>query len=97
MKRIEPDRDDRDDYATISTVARYFALTKRTLDRWLHNPEIAFPPPDLVVAGHRYWRKTTYENWRPAASQVEVEPTAPTTSRAPARRASDRSSARARR
>jgi hypothetical protein len=28
------------------------------------NPEIAFPAPDIVLNGRKYWRRRTVEAWR---------------------------------
>jgi hypothetical protein len=37
-----------------------------TLWRYTHHPdpEVAFPEPDVVLNGRKYWRRRTIEAWR---------------------------------
>ena len=54
-----------DDDALLQTgkVARRYGRHIRSIDRWLANPAVGFPPPDMVVNNRRYWRVSSLRQW----------------------------------
>lgn len=34
-----------------------------TIRRWIKDPHVNFPEPDLVVNGHKHWRLSTLTRW----------------------------------
>jgi MerR-like DNA binding protein len=48
-------------YYTSGRVARRYAKTVRTLDRWLDGG--LFPPPDLTIHKRRYWTAETLDRF----------------------------------
>ena len=43
-------------------VSERFGISPRTLDRWLHRPDLKFPRP-LVIAGRRYFSRNEIQVW----------------------------------
>lgn len=46
-----------------------------TLQRWVRDPEIAFPPGRMIAPNTRAWTEIEVERWlasRPAADKVEA-------------------------
>jgi hypothetical protein len=62
-------------YLTSGRVARRYAKTVRTLDRWLHSG--LFPKPDLVIHERRYWTAETLDRFdaeqKPARTRLATQ------------------------
>ena len=61
----QPIAADDDDLIAASIVKRENGgVSDMTLWRWMRNPRIQFPPPDLVLNGRRYWKRRTLRQYR---------------------------------
>lgn len=49
-------------------VAAFFGVHLRTINRWLCDPDLAFPKPAAIVHGRRYWKARDIIEWERARS-----------------------------
>jgi hypothetical protein len=57
------DLSDPDQLLGMRSVANRFDSTPRTIDRWLEDPKIGFPQPDMRIGIRRFWRLGTVIQW----------------------------------
>lgn len=50
-------------------VWQHFAISDRSLDRWLAAPNLAFPRP-IVIRRRRYWRADEISAWERSRAAV---------------------------
>jgi hypothetical protein len=50
---------------------RYGNCCKRTIDRWIDDPEMDFPKPTMIN-GRRYWRLCDLRQWERARAADRV-------------------------
>lgn len=48
-------------YWSSGMVARRYGKCVRTIDRWLVDPAVNFPNPDLVIHNRRHWTEATLD------------------------------------
>ena len=46
-------------FFTSRQVATRYSISIRTIDRWMADPKVGFPAPDLVVRSNRFWSETS--------------------------------------
>jgi hypothetical protein len=47
--------------------------TNMTLWRWEHDPVIAFPPPDAVMNGRKYWQRRTITKFQDRMQRLKAK------------------------
>ena len=52
-----------DSLRPVAFLKSYLGISHATLERWLIQPELGFPPPHLRVRGHRYWKAGAIYSW----------------------------------
>jgi hypothetical protein len=64
-----------DDDALLTTgkVAARYDRHIRSIDRWLDNPAVGFPQPDLCVNSRRFWRVSTLRRWEISQATSKAE------------------------
>jgi hypothetical protein len=68
-------------YRSSGAVAGRYARCTRTISRWLQDPDLKFPQPDLVINGKRLWSDETLDRFDEAQRERRegchrtVEPT----------------------
>jgi predicted DNA-binding transcriptional regulator AlpA len=62
------------EFCSARKVCERYGIVDRTLDRWLQRTDVAFPPPDMVVNGRRFWKEGSLQVWERsrAASKREA-------------------------
>jgi len=50
-------------YRTSGHVAARYGRCVRTLNRWLADPELNFPKPDIIINGKRLWSDETLDRF----------------------------------
>ena len=50
-------------YRSTGWVARRYGKSTRTIDRWLRDPQVRFPSPDLIINGRRHWLDETLDKF----------------------------------
>jgi hypothetical protein len=50
-------------YRSSGAVAQRYGKCVRTIDRWLQDTDLKFPPPDLVINGKRLWSDGTLDQF----------------------------------
>ncbi len=58
-------------------LAERYGRTVITLNRWLKDENLKFPPPDMIVNGHRLWRDSTVRGWEAGAKERGTKLTVP--------------------
>ena len=48
----------------IRHVVAHFKVHRRTVDRWLANPALAFPEPEGIINKRRLWDAQAVKAWR---------------------------------
>jgi hypothetical protein len=63
-----------DPFHPTRAVCQRYRIVDRTVDRWIKNPNVGFPEPDLEVNGRRYWKESTLQRFerRRATSKREA-------------------------
>lgn len=57
------------EYLPAAFVAARYAVTLRTIDRWLLDSRLAFPAP-VYLGRMRFWRLADLEAWEAARAEV---------------------------
>jgi hypothetical protein len=65
-------------YRSIGAVAARYSKHPITIDRWMKDPRIKFPPPDLVVNRVRHWLDATLDAFDAAAGKGRTDRAAKT-------------------
>jgi predicted DNA-binding transcriptional regulator AlpA len=60
-------------YLSSTRVAARYAVTVRTIDRWVADPELAFPSP-MRINSKRYWPICALEQWERARAAAHSAP-----------------------
>ena len=50
-------------FLTGPQVCARYAITDMSLWRWLHDPELGFPQPSLIVQRRRFWDENILRAW----------------------------------
>jgi hypothetical protein len=68
--RQQYDDDEIERLPTVKVAARY-GVSMRSIERWVSDPEIGFPPPTVFIRGRKYWNLDVLEQYdRQAALTV---------------------------
>lgn len=60
---------DRPDFLPARRVWERYGVTDMTIDRWVKNPDLAFPKP-VYIGRYRYWRISDLEAWERSRAKV---------------------------
>jgi hypothetical protein len=69
-----------DDDSLLSTsqvLADLGGLSRMGLWRWIRDPRVAYPPPDVVINGRNYWKVGTHKQWKAARIAASTPAAAP--------------------
>ncbi len=58
-------------------LAERYGRSVYTLNRWLKDKNLGFPPPDMVINGHRLWKASTVQAWEGGPAQRGTKLTMP--------------------
>lgn len=50
-------------YRSVGAVAARYSKHPKTIDRWLKDPAVGFPEPDLVIRKVRHWLDATLDEF----------------------------------
>ena len=53
-------------------------ITPMTLWRWMRDPRVNFPAPDMIINQPHFWRRSSFANWQQrmaAPREQEMQPT----------------------
>jgi hypothetical protein len=63
LEEDDPPSSDPDRRLPAIAVAKRYGVTVRTVDRWVEDPDVSFPPPDVIINNRRYWTLPTLRAW----------------------------------
>jgi hypothetical protein len=64
---IRPQPGDEVERLPTAAVAQRYGVSIKSIERWIANPSINFPPPSIVINGRRYWKIDVLEAYDRAA------------------------------
>ncbi|MBX3571075.1 MAG: DNA-binding protein [Mesorhizobium sp.] len=44
-------------------ILRRYGVSAMTVHRWRHDPDVAFPDPEMVIGGRNYFREAAVVDW----------------------------------